>query len=251
MTSSDATGPAGLEALKEAMELLDGLEFDAIRGGNARSEKLFLSIVPDWEDDARGKFRATLVCQAMGHRNVDWQLMRVSVRPQSTTGFFVQHVLPLSPAGQAMFEGLEPGTYVLRAYCRLVQFRTSQPGKAARSRLDETEIAQGVAMDEETSARPTTDSVTQSAADTDAIVVLIGSRDKFITLEFVTNDEELGGRSLEFCVANPETKQIYLDEQLATFESAPSNGEYRFRTSPIELSFSAGDEVEVSYRIIR
>lgn len=250
MTNSDAKNTAGEDVLKEAMKLLDGLEFDSVRGGTARTENLFLSVVPDWEDGSRQTFRAALKCQAMWHREVDWQLMRVSARPKESSGFFVQHVLPLSTDGHATFEGLDAGTYSLRAYCRLVQFSTPEPGKAVESPRDVTRLASGVAMDSDSSAKGETEPLTSSEAETDEIVVLIGSRDKFVTLEFVTDEEKFAGKSLEFCIANPQTKEVYLDAQVAVFGTSPVEGEYQFRTGPIELSFSAGDDVDVSYRIL-
>lgn len=250
MTSSKPNQPAGESVLKEAMELLNGLTFDAVRGGTARTESLFISILPDWEDDGRETFRASLSCQAMWHRKVDWRLLRVSVRPAKTSGFFVQHVLPLSTSGSATFEGLEAGTYTLRAYSHLVNFTAPQPGGEVRELRDATQIPLGVAMDEDGSEKPGAEPITRRESVTDEIEVLISTKDRFISFEFATKEEEYAGRSFEFCVANPQTKELYLDAQLAVFGTTPAEGEDEFRTSPIELSFSSGDDVEVSGRIV-
>ena len=248
MTSADAEQLASEKTLKEAMELLGGLEFDAVGGGTARTEQLFVSVIPDWEDDARQTFRAMLTCQALWHRKTDWQQMRVSARPQSTSGFFVQHVLPLDANGTATFRGLDAGTYVLKAYCHLVEFTTPQPAASDQDRSNVTELSRGVAMDNDPNSGLPPDSVAHGAAANEEIEVLVASRKGFVTLEFATNRDDLAGKSLEFCVVNPANNEIYLDEQVAVFGTAPTGG--RFRTNPIELSLSPGDDVEVSYRII-
>ena len=250
MNASKSAETTGQEVLKEAMELLNGLEFDAVNGGTARTERLFVSVIPDWEDDSRRTFRATLTCQAMWHRKVDWNLMRVSVRPQSPSGFFVQHVLPLSAEGSATFENLDAGTYVLKAYCHLVQFTTPKPGEVEHGRDSSTELVHGVAMDRDPSSEASSGSTISSSSLIDDIVVLRGSTGRATTLEFATNNDELADKTLEFCVADPDTNEIYLGEQTAVFNTTPADGEYRFRTGPIELSFSSGDDVALSYRIL-
>ena len=249
MKSQKAPPISGENVLREAMVLIDGLTFDGVRGGIVRNERLFISVVPDWEDDSRKTYKAQVSIQAMWHQKVSWELMRVSARPLQTSGFFVQHVLPLSARGHATFEGLDAGTYELRAYCRLAKFR------APDLDLDDQILNQalsGVAMAADPSTGSDSQPLTRGCSETEDIVVMIGKRKDLVTIEFATNAEHFAGQSIEFYVTNPDTKEIYTEMKSAVFSSSPLAGEveFNFRSNVIELSFEAGEDIEVSYRMI-
>ncbi len=250
MTTSNSKPVEGEDILRDAVKLLDGLAFDSTRGGIARNEQLFISVTPDWQDDTRQRFQAAVTCHATWHREVSWQLLRLSARPKDTSGFFVQHVLPLSNNGGAIFDDLEPGSYVLRAYSNLVRFTTPQTATSGSRHEDVSKIGAGVAMDFGTSNVTLATTLAKGVSQSGDVSVIIGSRGASITIKFATNDDQLAGKSLEFCVANPDTKEIYSDANTVTFSSSPADGEFRYRTPPVELGFSAGDEVEVSYRVL-
>ena len=243
MTASGGPAADASGLLAEAMTLMDGLQFDSTRGGVAKSDRLFVSIVPDWQDDNRQSFRASLTCTATWHRNVDWQLLRVSIRPQTTSGFFVQHLLPLTGNGAALFEDLAPGEYRLRCYGRLVRFK-------APAAEDSDRVELGVAMDESDADRPTADAFLQRDSFDGAVTVLIGSDGGMVTIEFASHEDALAGKTLEYCVANADSGEVYADAATTTFGPAGADDDFKVRTPPARLSFSASDNVEVSYRIL-
>lgn len=248
MTKSNSKITEGEDVLRDAAKLLDDLEFDSIRGGIARNEQIFISVTPDWHDDTRQFFQAAVTCHATWHREVSWQLLRISARPKDTSGFFVQHVLPLSDRGIAIFEDLAPGSYVLRAYSNLVRFTTPQAGVAGHD--DITSIGTGVAMGEDPSNEPEARPLIRGESQNDEITILVSNRKASVSIEFATNDDQLAGKSLEFCASNPETREIYADAVAVAFSRSAAEGEFRYQTPPVELSFSAGDDVEVSYRVL-
>ena len=248
--TSDPKHAVGEDILRATMELVDGLEFDGIDGGLARTEQLFISVRPDHEDDPRQAFDATLTCQAMWHQKVDWQLLRVSVRPKNPGGFFVQHVLPLTANGTATFRSLEPGTYLVKAYSHLINFTAPKFESSNREPEDVTELALGVAMGRDGESQTPDGGLIRSDGDFNEIHVLRGTRDSFVTLEFASNNDELDGKTMEFCITNPNTHEIYLDAQTTVFEPLPQEAPYRYKTQPIEISLSPDDEIEVSYRLV-
>ena len=249
MNSSNAKRTAGQTVFRETLQLLKDLKFDAVRGGVARTASVSVSVVPEWEQGDGDTFQARLTCQETWHQKVDWSAMRVSVRPEHPAGFFVQHMLPVSVNGHATFEGLERGTYVLRGYCRLAQFTAPAQERSDADRDQTTELASGVAMDGSSPVATDDETLASSDSGADEIAVLISRRGKLVAIEFATNSDEMSGKSVEFFATDPTSNEVYLDGQVAVFGEAIVDGDFKYKTNMTELSFGAGVDVEVSYRV--
>lgn len=252
----------------DAQQLLDNLVFAGDSGALNLSERIYTKVSCAPDDDDGDLWRVLVTCYVYGSPRVEWDTLRVSLKPndQMSSTVIQQLAPPLNSRGQAEFRRIPPGAYRVRAYLRAPRSAIAaepeskgQPELPARHSRTIPNRGAGSREDFATRAvrirgrTPGMESppMRVRGGHTEPAIKDVSERSAVDSgtwdIILACDDPVLVGKRIEICIVTGiSPSDTRFDERIFEATAAPHTG----ITAPVRIKLAPAQTPEVSYRLL-